>query len=83
MLVIGGKTGTVPMESEYTNSVYGFSMKETLEGKPTTEEWKPLTGMKENRANFMAVVIDNKVYVYGGIQGKSTEASEKHCPTMN
>jgi len=38
--------------------------------------------MKEARANFMLTVIDNKVYVYGGISGRGTEDEKRHVPIM-
>jgi N-acetylneuraminic acid mutarotase len=56
-------------------------MKDAFEGNPTTKEWKNLEGMKEKRANFMLTVIDNMVYVYGGIMGSDSEKS--HVPVMN
>jgi N-acetylneuraminic acid mutarotase len=56
-------------------------MKEVFAGKPSTVEWTNLESMKEPRSNFMHAVIDNKIYVYGGIKGKSSQTS--HAPLMN
>lgn len=83
LLVVGGKTGPIPMESKYTNSVLGFNLKHVLEGKEAGHKWESLAPMKEARANFMLTVVDNKVYVYGGIKGNSTEAGQTHLPELN
>ena len=38
--------------------------------------------MHSRRANFCHLVIDNMVYVYGGIAGQSAKAKEEHFPKM-
>ena len=69
LLVVGGKTGTHPGKCEFTNSVIGFNMKEIYEGKPSTSGWTTLESMKVARSGFALTVVDNMVYVFGGIQG--------------
>lgn len=40
-------------------------------------KWKNLSPMKSARANFASLVIDNKIYVYGGIS-----ESKDHKPVL-
>jgi hypothetical protein len=37
--------------------------------------------MNSKRANFAHLVLDNFVYVFGGIAGKG-EGERAHCPTL-
>jgi len=39
--------------------------------------------MKEPRANFMLTVIENKVFVYGGMKGSETDKKSIPSPVMN
>lgn len=61
----------------------GFNLKNVLEGKAAGHKWEALAEMKEARANFLLAVVDNKVYVYGGIKGTSNEADQTHHPLLN
>ncbi len=46
-------------------------------------KWNDCKPMKEARSNFAATVIDNLVYVYGGISGRKNGSGEgKHYPQM-
>lgn len=39
--------------------------------------------MSVERANFSHIVIDNKVYVFGGIKGNSKEKKHTHAPIIS
>lgn len=43
--------------------------------------WHSLEGMSAPRANFALTVLDNMVYVYGGISGTG-QGKESHFPTL-
>jgi N-acetylneuraminic acid mutarotase len=38
--------------------------------------------MSNRRANFCHIVLDNMVYVFGGISGQSSEKNQEHVPKM-
>ena len=38
--------------------------------------------MNSRRANFCHIVLDNLVYVFGGIAGTVDEKKNSHCPKM-
>lgn len=38
--------------------------------------------MSNRRANFCHLVLDNMVYVFGGISGQSSEKNQEHVPKM-
>jgi len=38
--------------------------------------------MHSRRANFCHLVLDNMVYVFGGIAGQSSKKNEEHFPKM-
>jgi N-acetylneuraminic acid mutarotase len=62
----------------------GFEMKYVFEPWLATAGvpgWKPLESMSTPRANFASIVIDNMVYVYGGIMGRG-EGKESHVPQI-
>jgi len=78
MLIMGGKVGEIPSKCEYSNSVLSFNMTSVLNGSPSASGWKPMAPMLCKRSNFAVTVVDNMVYVYGGIMGKGTD-SDSHC----
>lgn len=45
--------------------------------------WNTCQSMSVERACFSHLVIDNKVYVFGGIQGNSKEKKNKHIPIIS
>jgi hypothetical protein len=71
LLVLGGKTGPTPAASSYSSSVIGLSLAEFIKGEAITNTWQNLESMICPRANFGCQVINNKVYVFGGISSKS------------
>lgn len=54
-------------------------------------KWQNVANMHSKRANFAALVINNEVYVYGGIEGKEGSHKplltktiiEKYSPNSN
>jgi hypothetical protein len=82
LLVVGGKVGATPIQSKFTNSVIGFNMKEVFAGKPATKTWASLESMHSARANFSLTVVNNQVFVYGGIQCNGSGTSS-HLPQLS
>jgi len=70
LLVIGGKEGGNVTSCNFSNSVIGFDMKAVFEPWTKTADnfsWKSKAKMASPRANFAHLVLDNFVYVFGGI----------------
>jgi|TARA_B110001450_G_C17623907_1_gene482352 hypothetical protein len=76
MLAIGGKVGVDQITSGYTDSVISYDMKYVfdpyLKKKDDPDNkidviWETNKNMSNARANFALIVLDNKVYVFGGI----------------
>jgi N-acetylneuraminic acid mutarotase len=53
-------------------------MEEVFAGEPATKEWQTLAPMNCARSNFALTVVDNTVYVIGGIKGKNND----HLPEL-
>ena len=77
MLVIGGKVGTSASSCSPVNSVIGLDLifvlspwlaekYGRLDEKP---EWQACANMQTARANFSHLVVDNLVFVFGGVSG--------------
>jgi N-acetylneuraminic acid mutarotase len=77
MLVIGGKTGPSALENMFTSTVFGFDIDQVLNSQPAIQGWQSLAHMTCARALFACTVVDNNVYVFGGIQGAA-----QHQPIM-
>lgn len=77
LLVVGGKVGNDQTSSGYTNSVISYDMKWVLnpslkeqmdpENNLPMPKWEAQNNMKCQRANFALIVLNNLVYVFGGI----------------
>ena len=90
LVVIGGKTGPTPATSNYSNSVIGMPLKEFNEAVSETCKWQILEPMICARANFGWQVINNQVFVFGGISSKqghlpqlANPLCEKYDPITN
>ena len=73
MLVFGGRLGTDLDHCNFTNTVLGLDLAEVSKGDAPTGSWQGLAPMKCARASFAHLVLDNKVYVFGGIGGSQEE----------
>jgi len=90
LLVIGGKIGKQLSTCGYTSGVIAFDM--TLVFQPWLESkmdataqamsWQTRASMQCKRANFCHMVLDNLVYVFGGISGTVDEKKNKHVPKI-
>jgi len=76
---MGGKEGNLTSNCVYSDTVIGFDMKCIFEpwlktadqdGPEGSFNWKSKASMNSPRANFASMVLDNFVYVFGGIQGR-------------
>ena len=60
----------------------GFDLKTIYEpwckNESTVEKWLPLQSMKDSRANFAYTVVDNNVYVFGGIGNYGPNPENAH-----
>jgi hypothetical protein len=45
--------------------------------------WNTCASMATERASFSHLVLDNMVYVFGGISGKVNEKSKSHFPVIS
>merc|ERR1719265_989795 len=86
LLAIGGKVGTHQSSCSYTTSVIGLDMKYVLSpwladkvGDTNKVEWQMLAPMSTARANFAHLVLDNLVYVFGGISATG-KGDQSHFP---
>jgi hypothetical protein len=69
-MVLGGKTGNTTSDCKFSKSVIFYEMNDFFTGDISKSvQWKTSESMNCERANFAAIVLDNLVYVYGGIQG--------------
>ena len=74
----------------YTSSVISFDLKQVFEpwtktaadGPDSPFNWKYKAKMSKPRANFAHLVLDNLVYVFGGICGRGKEGSTLHIPSL-
>ena len=76
MIVMGGKVGKTQSTASFTKSVLGIDMKliyspwlEDKLGQAAPQEWMTIPSMNQERACFAHLVIENLIYVYGGISG--------------
>jgi len=46
----------------------------------TVTKWENLQPMKDSRANFAYTVVDNNLYVFGGIGGQGLTPENAHEP---
>lgn len=70
LLVFGGRVGTNLDDCDYSSSVIGLDLKEVVKGDAPASKWTDLKPMSTARTSFAHTVIDNKVYVFGGISAK-------------
>lgn len=85
LLVIGGKTGNHLNEAAFSNSVIGFDLKTIYEPwlqDKSGEKWVQLNNMQSARANFAFTVVDNLVYVFGGVGGIGNTPESVHIPQL-
>ena len=87
---MGGKEGNLTSNCVYSDTVIGFDMKCIFEpwlktadqdGPEGSFNWKSKASMNSPRANFASMVLDNFVYVFGGIQGRG-EGEQAHVPNL-
>lgn len=80
LLVMGGKVGVQLGTCAYTDSVLAYDMlfvfqpwlETKMEGaKSKPQTWQTCKQMHSRRANFCHILIDNYVYVFGGIAGST------------
>lgn len=85
LLVIGGKTGNYLNDATYSSSVIGFDLKTVYEPwlqDKSGEKWAQLSSMQSARANFAFAVVDNLVYVFGGVSGTGDGPDKAHIPQL-
>ena len=89
MLVIGGKVGMSASSCSPTTSVISLDLKFVLSpwlaeklGQYDKVEWEGCANMQTARANFSHLVVDNLVFVFGGVSGNGKRA-ESHCPVLS
>ena len=91
-MVIGGKIGKNLSTCVFTKSVLSFEMIfvfepwERLRIDPESKlynSWTSCAPMSVERACFSQIVIDNKVYVFGGISGNSKTKKNTHVPIIS
>ena len=89
MLAVGGKVGTDQVTCGYTDSVISYDMKYVfdpyLKKKDDPENkfettWETNKNMNNARANFALIVLDNLIYVFGGIKSKG-KGKSSHVPS--
>lgn len=82
LLVFGGKEGAhISNEAKFTNSTLGIDLKSAFATGSGSTGWQTLASMNSARANFAHVVLDNLVYVFGGISGRGT-GQAAHQPVL-
>ena len=88
---MGGKVGKQVSMCAYTDSVIALDLLFAFQphlinkikgAKEMKFEWENCKNMNCRRANFCHLVLDNKVYVFGGIGGNSSEKNQEHIPKM-
>lgn len=91
LLIIGGKIGKAVSTCAYTDSVLYLDIVFALQPYLITKikdaknmkfDWKTCKSMNNRRANFCHLVLDNMVYIFGGISGQSNEKKHEHVPKM-
>ena len=95
-MVIGGKIGKMESTSAFTRSVIGFDLffeldprlREKQEDyKDSNKKWIDYEDLICARANFGLIVLDNLVYVFGGISKavlpQKDSKSEPYIPVMS
>jgi hypothetical protein len=89
LLLIGGKTDL----KSWTNTCESIDLfpifnpgekKKVAPGKfeDVFSQWEPCASMKSARANFAIQVIQNKVYVFGGVASNSPQDKESWRPSL-
>ena len=88
LLVIGGKVGSHQASCSCTTSVIGIDLKFVLSpwladkmGESGQVSWQMLSPMIKARANFAHCVVDNLVFVFGGISGNG-KGKQSHFPVL-
>lgn len=88
IIVMGGKVGRTQATASFTKSVLGIDLKLILSpwlqeklGQEAPKEWMTLANMNQPRSNFAHCVVNNLIYIYGGISGQLS-GKDAHFPTL-